>query len=446
MSSVKKRIMIGSILLAAVAMVLLLTGMLFLWEKEFISLYSVAALLLIILIITGFEAHCLAKAIAEPVREINPQLPARKTVYSELHPLLNLVQEQRVQIDAQITELQNRQREFAMLTENMKEGLVVINNQGYILSMNACAMGILGLQNYAHYEDKHILMARHTEKLQKLIDEGLEGFQRDVTMELDGRVYQIVSNPVSEFGQIQGIVLLLLDVTEKQQQEQLRREFTANVSHELRTPLTAISGYAEIMMHGLVAAEDVQPFAEKIYKEANRLIALLADIIQLSRLDEATDAFQREEVDIALLAEETVLRLQEKADAHAVAMTIYTEPTVMNGIRPVLQEILYNLCDNAIKYNKVGGTVKVSVVRSGGNAIIKVIDNGMGIAPEDQPRIFERFYRADKSHSRRVDGTGLGLSIVKHGVQMHQGDVHLESALGAGTSITVRLPLALQEL
>ena len=224
----------------------------------------------------------------------------------------------------------------------------------------------------------------------------------------------------------------------------MRREFTANVSHELRTPLTAISGYAEIMMHGLVPAENMKPFAEKIYKEANRLITLIADIIQLSQLDESTGPFQWEQVNVSQLAEEVALRLQSKAEQNNIVLSVYTEPTSISGIRQVLQEILYNLCDNAIKYNKANGTVKLSVVQSGGTAIINVADTGIGIAPEDQPRIFERFYRADKSHSRLIGGTGLGLSIVKHGVQLHNGDVQLASKLGQGTVITVRIPIAQQ--
>lgn len=250
-----------------------------------------------------------------------------------------------------------------------------------------------------------------------------------------------MSNPITVANKVQGLVLLLLDVTEKQQQEQLRREFTANVSHELRTPLTAISGYAEIMSQGLVSPENMKPFAEKIYKEANRMITLIADIIQLSRLDEKGAQFIREEVALGDVLEEVVQRLQPLAQQKEVVLTSYVEPAAVPGIRQVLQEIIYNLCENAIKYNKPGGTVKASVVQIGKHAVLKVADTGIGIPAEEQPRVFERFYRVDKSHSRIIGGTGLGLSIVKHGVQLHHGEISLESQLEKGTTITVRLPM-----
>jgi two-component system phosphate regulon sensor histidine kinase PhoR len=253
-----------------------------------------------------------------------------------------------------------------------------------------------------------------------------------------------VSNPIHvSAGNIQGLVLLLLDVTEKQQQEQLRREFTANVSHELRTPLTAISGYAEIMAQGLVPAENMKPFAEKIYNEANRMITLIADIIQLSQLDEGKTQFVREKVDVGMLLEEVVQRLRPLAEQNEVTLSVYVEPSSVTGVRQVLQEIFYNLCENAIKYNKPGGTVKASVIQVGNQAVVKVVDTGIGIPAEEQPRVFERFYRVDKSHSRIIGGTGLGLSIVKHGVQLHQGDISLESQPDKGTAITVRLPITL---
>ena len=430
--------MVLLILLSAAATA---AGMLFLLQDGQAPFSQTVLLVGFVLAAAIAAAYSLTKKIVQPIGAIDLEKPSQAVVYEELRPLLQYVKQQRSQIDEQVVELKEKQREFAVLTENMSEGLVVINDQGYILSINPCAMEILGLQNQETYENRHILMAKRSLELQRLVDDGLEGYRRDIIMELNGRQYQVMSNPVSGIGQTQGLVLLFLDVTEKRQQEQMRREFTANVSHELRTPLTAISGYAEIMMHGLVAAEHVQPFAEKIYAEANRMIALIADIIQLSQLDEASEQLVWTEVDAAAMAEEVVLRLQPKAEKTGVALSVYTEPTVLSAIEQVLQEILYNLCDNAIKYNRQGGTVKVSVVRSGGNAVLKVMDTGIGIALEDQPRIFERFYRADKSHSRQIGGTGLGLSIVKHGVQLHNGEIQLESKPGVGTAITVRLPI-----
>ena len=441
----KKRIFGGMVLLSVLTAAAVAVGLALLWEHGLYRPETAALLILAVLLGDAIAAYYTANAVVAPLRGLHLNQPANTVVYEELRPLLQHVKQQSRQIDDQVAELRERQREFTAMTEHMREGLVVVNDQGYILSINACAMRILGLQDGIQYEKQHILMAKQNPELQTLVDEGLEGHHRDRILAIDGRMYQIVTNPIGPAGQMQGVVLLLLDVTEKQQQEQMRREFTANVSHELRTPLTAISGYAEIMMHGLVSAENVQPFAEKIYKEANRLITLIADIIQLSQLDEVSEQFQWEQVDMAQLAEEVVQRLQQKAEANQVRMSVYTEPTVMTGIQQVLQEIVYNLCDNAIKYNRPEGTVKVSVVRSGSNAVLKVVDTGIGIAPEDQPRIFERFYRADKSHSRLIGGTGLGLSIVKHGIQLHHGEVHLESTLGTGTAITVRLPIEPQE-
>lgn len=411
------------------------------WHDLLASVPFVLLLALAVLALALVVARHQVNRIVGPINEINLEKPLYGVAYEELRPLLQRIDKQNQMIRTQIAELEEKQREFATLTENMNEGLVIINDQGYILSINKRAMQIFGLQDKAIYENKHILMANRNLELQKLVDNGLRGQDQDLILELDGRVYQIMCNTIQKSGVAQGLVLFLLDVTEKQQQEQLRREFTANVSHELRTPLTAISGYAEIMMHGLVPAENVQPFAEKIYKEANRLITLIADIIQLSQLDESVGHFTWEAVDVAQLAEDVAQRLQPKAEQSGVTLNVYTEPAVITGISQVLQEILYNLCDNAIKYNKEDGTVKLSVVQSNGNAVINVVDTGIGIAPEDQPRIFERFYRADKSHSRLIGGTGLGLSIVKHGVQLHGGELQLESKPGQGTAITVRLPV-----
>ena len=231
-------------------------------------------------------------------------------------------------------------------------------------------------------------------------------------------------------------------MTEKQQQEQKRREFTANESHELRTPLTAISGYAEIMAQGLVQPDDVKPFADKIYREANRLISLIADIIQLSRLDEGAAQFQQEPVALQELVTDVAQRLQPLAQQKQIALRSTVQPVTVIGIRQVLQELIYNLCENAIKYNKPQGTVQITLAAEANQAVLTVADTGIGIPAEEQSRVFERFYRVDKSHSRTIGGTGLGLSIVKHGVQLHGGEIHLESQVGQGTTITVRLPLS----
>lgn len=432
--------------LSVLVAVSLAFGMAFLFESGLYRLQTVVVLLLAILAVAVMIAQSFSKKIVAPIQNIHIFQSQSTVAYEELHPLLQHEKQQRMELDKKIAELKEKQREFTTLTENMSEGLVVLNDKGEILSINPCAMRILGLQNQTCCENQHISEAIDNWELQKIITEGLQGNRRDITVEIERRIYQVVLNPIDHVGQTQGMVLLLLDVTEKQQQEQLRREFTANVSHELRTPLTAISGYAEIMTQGLVPTEHMQSFAERIYQEANRLIDLIADIIQLSQLDEAAGQFQWDYVDLAQLAEAVQERLQPKAEEQQIAFMVYTEPTIMMGIAQVMQEILYNLCDNAIKYNKPAGSVKLSVVQSGGFAVIKVADTGIGIATEDQPRIFERFYRADKSHSSLIDGTGLGLSIVKHGVQLLHGEIQLESESGIGTVITVRLPITNLEL
>ena len=412
-----------------------------LWQNILNIMPQVVLFTFLLLILVLLLVRWLVKKIVVPIHTLNLENPLDNEMYDELAPLLYRISRQNTQIQNQLKELEERQQEFSTLTRNMDEGLVIVNGEGYILSINKRAVEIFGLDD-ADYIDRHILAVNRNLDLQNMIAEGLEGHQREMLLELDGRTYQIMSNPIHVSGSnVQGLVLLLLDVTEKQQQEQLRREFTANVSHELRTPLTAISGYAEIMAQGLVPEENVKPFAEKIYKEANRMITLIADIIQLSQLDEGKAQFASEAVEMSELVEDVVQRLQPLAQQNAVTLSAYVEPVCMTGVRQVLQEIVYNLCENAIKYNRPGGTVKASVVQVGNQAIVKVVDTGIGIPMEEQPRVFERFYRVDKSHSRIIGGTGLGLSIVKHGVQLHHGEIVLESQLDRGTSITVRLPI-----
>lgn len=411
-----------------------------LWQNILNTLPQVFLFAAVLLVLALLLVRWLVQKIVVPINMLNLEQPLDNHMYDELSPLLHRISRQNTQIQNQLKELEERQQEFATLTRNMDEGLVIVNGEGYILSINKRAVEIFGLSD-DDYTDKHILVMNRNLELQKMIENGLMGQPGEMLVELDGRSYQIMSNPIYVSGNdVQGLVLLLLDVTEKQQQEQLRREFTANVSHELRTPLTAISGYAEIMAQGLVPAENMKPFAEKIYKEANRMITLIADIIQLSQLDENSGQFTREPVIMGDLLDEVVQRLQPLAQQKAVALTAYAELVTVPGVRQVLQEILYNLCENAIKYNREGGSVKASVVQIGQYAVIKIVDNGIGIPQEEQPRVFERFYRVDKSHSRIIGGTGLGLSIVKHGVQLHHGEIELESQPGRGTTITVRIP------
>lgn len=411
-----------------------------LWLNIFSSLPYVMLFAVLVLLVALLLVHREVQRIVVPINELDLEHPVDNIVYDELSPLLQRISRQNMLIYNQMKELAERQQEFSTLTENMNEGLVIVNAHGYILSINRRALQIFGLKE-DDYLQKHILVVNRNLELKQTIENGLKGQNQELLLDLEGRKYQIMSNPILIAGHARGLVLLLLDVTEKQQQEQMRREFTANVSHELRTPMTAISGYAEIMMQGLVQPQDMKPFAEKIYKEANRLISLIADIIQLSQLDEGGSQFQMQQVALDMVMEEVEQRLQPLAEKKDVSLTMLAEPVTVQGNRQVLQEILYNLCENAIKYNKPQGTVQMSLQQLDGKAVVIVADTGIGIPVEEQQRVFERFYRVDKSHSRIIGGTGLGLSIVKHGVQMHHGEISMESELGEGTRIVVRLPL-----
>ena len=411
-----------------------------LWLNIFSSLPYVMLFAVLVLLVALLLVHREVQRIVVPINELDLEHPVDNIVYDELSPLLQRISRQNMLIYNQMKELAERQQEFSTLPENMNEGLVIVNAHGYILSINRRALQIFGLKE-DDYLQKHILVVNRNLELKQTIENGLKGQNQELLLDLEGRKYQIMSNPILIAGHARGLVLLLLDVTEKQQQEQMRREFTANVSHELRTPMTAISGYAEIMMQGLVQPQDMKPFAEKIYKEANRLISLIADIIQLSQLDEGGSQFQMQQVALDMVMEEVEQRLQPLAEKKDVSLTMLAEPVTVQGNRQVLQEILYNLCENAIKYNKPQGTVQMSLQQLDGKAVVTVADTGIGIPVEEQQRVFERFYRVDKSHSRIIGGTGLGLSIVKHGVQMHHGEISMESELGEGTRIVVRLPL-----
>lgn len=412
-----------------------------LWRNILHTLPYAAAFAALILLLALLLVRRQVRRLVTPINTLDLEHPEQNEVYEELSPLLQRIARQNRQIHEQLRELAERQQEFDTLTANMDEGLVILNAHGYILSINQRALQIFHLKD-GDYRQKHILTVNRDVEVQQLTERGLKGQSEELLLELDGRCYQLMSNPIVISGKPRGLVLLLLDVTEKQRQEQLRREFTANVSHELRTPLTAISGYAEIMAQGLVRPDDMKPFAEKIYREANRLISLIADIIQLSRLDEGAVQFQREPVALQDVLTEVVQQLEPLAQQNQIAVSCAAAPVTITGLRQVLQEVLYNLCENAIKYNRPQGTVQITLAAEAGQAVLTVTDTGVGIPAGEQARVFERFYRVDKSHSRTIGGTGLGLSIVKHGVQLHDGTINLESQLGQGTTITVRLPLS----
>lgn len=394
-----------------------------------------------ILALTLYLAGKEVKQIIKPINGLDLEHPLESEHYDELAPLLRRMAHQQEQIQQQIEEIKASQQEFAALTENMAEGLIILNEKGHIVTVNPRAKEILQLGDETEFLDKALLTVHRNLSLQQILRDVMQGENGEIVLNLYGRQYQVVASTIQNNGVIKGALLLILNVTEKMEQEKMRREFTANVSHELKTPLTSISGYAEIIRQGLVKDEDKDRFTEKIYQEAQRLLALIGDILELSRLDEQQKLLDYDLIDMLELTKNTVQSLQLLAEKHQVEITVTGEPITIAGNKKVLSEICHNLLENAIRYNCKNGWVKVSLEQKIDKLIFTVADNGIGIADEDQGRIFERFYRADKSHSKATGGTGLGLSIVKHGVQLHQGEIKLTSKLGVGTTVTVYLPL-----
>ena len=395
-------------------------------------LLGVAAVVLLVCMLMAFR---LARHIVDPINRIDLDHPVIEETYGELEPLVKRIQEQNRTIRRQMDELSQRQREFSALTDNMSEGFLLVDYKTNVLSANHSALRMLG-----DGKAEEITNLRRDNCLPQVlttVEAALAGVRTETVQEIEGISWQIIANPVVSSGQVAGVAVLLMDVTEREQREKLRQEFSANVSHELKTPLTSITGFAELMKEGMVTGEKVKEFAGDIYREARRLIDLVNDIIRLSRLDENSKLFETEQVDLYDLCDEIIANLQNVAERQNVTFTLSGEHVTINGVWQILNEMVYNLCDNAIKYNRPGGTVDVSVHRDGGSVRLTVRDTGIGIPYADQPRVFERFYRVDKSHSKEVGGTGLGLSIVKHGAQYHNARLELESEPGKGTSISV---------
>ncbi len=397
----------------------------------------------IALIISAVLASRMTRGIIRPIVSLDLEHPENCDTYQELVPLLTRVKRQNETIQRQMAQLSQQQQEFSALTENMSEGFLLLDRRGRVLSYNSGALSQLGAQ--PPKGEVNVLVLNRSEGFQRAVDDALEGRKSCQMIHQGGRWCQVLANPVLRDGEQAGVVMVLLDVTEQEQREELRREFTANVSHELKTPLTAISGIAEIMRGGMVKPEDIEDFAGDIYQEAQRLIALVEDIIRLSRLDEGEGGLERENVDLLKLSDQVVHRLEPAARKQDVALKVTGRSVKVHGVASVLEEMLYNLCDNAIKYNKPGGRVTVTVDYLGQDAQVQVEDTGIGIPQEDQSRVFERFYRVDKSHSKEIGGTGLGLSIVKHGAALHDGQVRLESTPGKGTKVTLVMPTGTEE-
>lgn len=394
-------------------------------------------------LLAGVLSYRVSKKIVKPLSEIDLKHPEQVETYDELSPFLQRIAAQNREIDARMAEIRKQQQEFSMITENMSEGLFVVDRNYQILSYNKSAMQIFGMD--PRQEHENLLAVNRSEGFRNAVDSALKGRHTQENLELNGRVYQIIANAVCQpdFAEdMMGAVILVLDVTEKEAQEQYRREFTANVSHELKTPLTSISGIAEIIRNGIVKPEDIPHFAGKIYDESQRLITLIGDIIKLSRLDENQVPMERETVDMLEMARDVVQQLSSVARKSGVTLVANGTHGQVQGVRQVLGEMVYNLCENAVKYNRAGGRVWVDVQQVADHVVLRVKDTGIGIPAAEQGRIFERFYRVDKSHSKAVGGTGLGLSIVKHGAALHHATISVSSEPEQGTEITLTFPAA----
>lgn len=393
--------------------------------------------LIVALALSGILASQISKRIARPLNDLDLEHPLENNTYDEISPLLNRINFQHKEIKSQVKELQQKKDEFNQITSSMNEGLVLLDNNGTILSINPAAQNILETDEYCIGKDFLTIDRRHDMSI--AIQNALNNGKSEIRSEINGREYQFDISRIQSANKTIGAVLLAFDITERELAEKTRREFTANVSHELKTPLQGIIGSAELIEGGMVKPEDMPRFVSHIKEEAKRLVVLIEDIIRLSELDEGS-AMPQSEVDLLNIANEVKNNLDETAKEKNVSIQVSGKNVVIEGVKRLIYEIIFNLCDNAIKYNKDGGKVDISVSETESNSVIKVKDNGIGIAPEEQNHIFERFYRVDKSHSKASGGTGLGLSIVKHAVQYHNGTVTIDSQIGKGTEITIAIP------
>lgn len=386
-------------------------------------------------------ARYLARNITAPINALNLDTPFENEIYDELSPLLTRIERQNKEIASKMLEITEKQREFTTVVENMREGLILLSNKGNILFINGSAAEIFKT-NMDTCLGNHILSINRSLSLQSIFEEAIKGVNTEALLKTNGKHYQLLGNSVVSTEGQPGAVILVLDVTDKQSAERSRREFTANVSHELKTPLTSILGFAEIMKGRLTKPEDMPGFAERIYNEANRLLALIDDILELSQLDEKAKLPDQELVDLYALAEDILSRLKPLTDKLGITLAVQGEHLKVVAYRKILDEMLYNLCDNAIKYNVAGGSVTVRIEEQDNKPVISVKDTGIGIPAERLPHLFERFYRVDKSRSKDIGGTGLGLSIVKHGALLHDMMIDLESEEKVGTTFTLTFPPA----
>ncbi len=409
------------------------------WLLVLRFMQPILVVLIILLILSAVTASCAAKKILKPINELDLENPENNECYEEVAPLLHKISRQNKKIKNQLSELKRTQYEFGLITDNMSEGLIVIDENTEVLSYNKSAMKLLNAQ--LSEANKSVLSLNRSLGFRNAVELSLKGQHNEQSIILGEKHYNIIANPVFHNEKVTGAILIIFDSTEKESREQLRREFTSNVSHELKTPLTTIYGVSDMLSAGMVKPEDVSGFAMNIRNETGRLIELIDDIINLSMLDEGSYEVETEEIDLYSLADIIVERLNDIAAERNITLKLSGEHIKIKGVIRIVDEIFHNLVDNAIKYNKDGGKVKITVTDSENNAKIVVEDTGIGIPLEYQNRVFERFYRVDKSHSKKIGGTGLGLSIVKHAVMCHGGNIELESREGEGTKITVSLPI-----
>jgi two-component system phosphate regulon sensor histidine kinase PhoR len=399
------------------------------------SLPMIAGILLVMALLCVVLAARLSSQLVKPINAVDLDAPRMNEVYPELSPLVERIQQQNHTIRNQMEQLVQSQHEFTAITENMSEGFLLVSTRMEVLSGNHAAFELLKMD-----DSRQPLLLRKACREPRIItaaESALAGIKDEAILSSGTMFWQMIATPVSSDGHLSGAVILLLDVTERTDREALRREFSANVSHELKTPLTSISGYAELMKEGMLPPEKTKDAAATIYRESQRLIALIGDIINLSQLDEAEGRFEQEQVDLYRMAGDMLDDLRMVADERHVTLNLTGSSQSVIGVPHVLREMLYNLCDNAIKYNREGGSVTVHVTQIQRHVHVTVKDTGIGIPADEQQRIFERFYRVDKSRSRAMGGTGLGLSIVKHGAQLHHANIDLHSEPGKGTAITI---------
>ena len=400
-------------------------------------IFGVAVL---VAVCTVLFSNFLTKKIVAPINRLDLDHPADNEIYDELSPLLGKISRQNEVIAQQMKSLREKQEEFTSITENMSEGFLVLDNNTDILSYNTSALRLLGAEAVPAESHVSALALNRSAGFRSAVDGALAGKRSEQLVRQGGRCCQVMANPVLRDGEVEGAVVVILDITEREERENLRREFTANVSHELKTPLTSISGFAEIIKNGIVKPEDIPRFAGNIYEESQRLVTLVDDILNLSRLDEADVQLEREDFDLSSLARDVAGRLKASAKKNGVVITVIGDKAEINGVKSIVDEMVFNLVDNAVKYNKQNGRVTVTVDSSSDGTALTVTDTGIGIPQADVDRVFERFYRVDKSHSKEIGGTGLGLSIVKHGAAFHNAKVSLQSTEGEGTTVRLVFP------